>query len=191
MISCPNLLIIGAADRNVGKTEFACQLIRRQAATYPVFGIKVTIAGEPAGAHALEGGSGGERTSSPSSCGIVEESRAEGGKDTARMLRAGAQRVWWLRVSRDRIEEGLGSVLKRVPAGALVVCESNSARTVLEPGLFLIVRRAGATSMKPSCRAVLAYADRVVEFHGDGWDLQPDQIAVVGHRWILRPTPRP
>jgi molybdopterin-guanine dinucleotide biosynthesis protein A len=30
-------------------------------------------------------------------------------------------------------------------------------------------------------------ADRVVMFHGDGWDCAPDSLALAGNRWVWRP----
>ena len=41
MIHAPNMLLIGAADRNVGKTTFACEVISRFVDT-PVSAAKVT-----------------------------------------------------------------------------------------------------------------------------------------------------
>jgi len=182
------MLIIGAAGRNVGKTEFACELIRRHAATQPVFGIKVTTVHGHGGPCSRGGQGCGVCTSLTENYCITEEHQASGRKDTSRMLRAGAQGVWWLRVLREHIEAGLREVLERIPAHALIVCESNTARTVLEPGLFLVVRETGAAAMKPSCRVVFDQADRVVEFSGHGWDFQPAEVAVAGRRWVLRPS---
>jgi molybdopterin-guanine dinucleotide biosynthesis protein A len=181
------MLIIGAAGRNLGKTEFACELIRRHAATQPVFGIKVTTIEDQEGTCSRGGQGCGACTSLQGNYCISEELPTANKKDTDRMLRAGAKRVWWLRVLHEHLEAGLVDVLERIPADALVVCESNSARTVLEPGLFVIVRGSNSTAMKPSCRAVLCHADRVVEFHGQGWDFQPAQIVTIGHRWVLWP----
>ena len=57
VVACPNVLLLGAADRNVGKTEFACQVIRRHAPRWPVYGVKVTpIRGD--GAACPRGGNG-------------------------------------------------------------------------------------------------------------------------------------
>lgn len=187
MIACSNMVIIGAASRNVGKTEFACELIRRNAATHSVYGIKVTTVQDLDGSCSRGGHGCGACSSLKDNYCITEEGPADGQKDTNRMRRAGARKVWWLRVLHDHLEAGLMRVLERIPAHALVVCESNSARAVLEPGLFLVVRELGATAMKPSCQAVLHHADRVVGFNGRGWDFQPAQIAVLGGRWVMWP----
>lgn len=187
MLACPHLLIIGGASRHVGKTEFACELIRRHAATFPIFGIKVTTVHERDDSYPRGGQECGACTSLNENYCITEESSADNEKDTTRMLCAGARRVWWLRAVREHLEAGVRDLLARIPANALVVCESSSARAVLEPGVFLVVRESGSTSEELSCGAALSHADRVVEFDGSGWDFQPAQVAAAGNRWVLRP----
>ena len=68
-----------------------------------------------------------------------------------------------------------------------MVCESNSLRLLVEPGLFLVTRRADDPSVKASCAAVAHLADQVLVFRGDGWDLSPARIDLEAGRWMLRP----
>ena len=42
MLDLPNMIIVGGAGRNVGKTEFACELIRQSAERHSVVAVKVT-----------------------------------------------------------------------------------------------------------------------------------------------------
>lgn len=182
------MLLIGAASRNVGKTEFACEVIRQHASTGRVLGVKVTTV-RSRELSCPRGGPGcGVCSSLTESYCIIEAHPADDEKDTTRMLRAGAQRVLWLRVLQDHLAAGLASLLDHIPRDACVVCESNSVRTVVEPGVFLVVREAGSTEVKPSCRAVLAHADRVVVFRGNGWDLEPNQVVLTRQGWVLRPA---
>ncbi|MEI6563518.1 MAG: molybdenum cofactor guanylyltransferase [bacterium] len=188
MIACPNMLMIGATGRNVGKTEFACELIQLHSATRPVFGVKVTTVqtrDEPC----PHGGQGCGACGSLTENFCLTEARLEDGdKDTTRMLRAGARRVFWLRVLHDHLEEGMRRLLETIPDKALVVCESNSARTVLTPGVFLVIQEADVSAIKPSCQAVLALANQLVRSSGSGWDFQPGRIALSGDRWVIRPN---
>jgi hypothetical protein len=193
MISCPSMLVIGAAHRNAGKTEFACEVIRRQAPVHRVVGVKITCLEEHEDPCLPSGeGCGACRGASVATpyC-LSEELRPDRGKDTSRLLRAGAAQVLWLRVLPQHLAAGVAALLARIPSGAPVVCESNSVRLVLVPGLFLVMRRADDPAMKPSCAAVVRHADRIVVFHGDGWDLAPDRLAVVGDRWQLQPDDGP
>lgn len=48
MIKIPGMLMVSAGGRNVGKTEFACSLIRKFSSRCNIIGIKVTaIEGQP------------------------------------------------------------------------------------------------------------------------------------------------
>lgn len=189
MLACPNMLLIGAAGRNVGKTELACELIRQFAPQRPVFGIKVTCVHERNSACPRGGVGCGVCSSLNQPFCITDEEDSLGPKDTSRMLRAGAPRVLWLRVLRDHLEAGLTAVLDAIPPDTLVVCESNSARLAVEPGVFLIVRQSGCAEVKPSCATVLPLADALLDFHGidRGWSLPVNRIRVAGSRFVLEP----
>ncbi|MEK7994177.1 MAG: molybdenum cofactor guanylyltransferase, partial [Planctomycetota bacterium] len=69
---------------------------------------------------------------------------------------------------------------------AVSICESNSLRHVVEPGLFLMVQRAAQQVRKKSAQEVKKYADRIVISHGGTFDLDLDQIAIVNRKWTLR-----
>jgi len=179
--------MIGAAGRKVGKTEFACAVLRRYASSSPLVAVKVTAVTRP-GECCPRGGQG---------CGICgdlnepylisrEESR-EGDKDTSRLLAAGASKVYWLRSRRDALLEGLTALLARIPAGTAIACESNSSRLVLEPGLFLVLRAKRQTRIKESCRQVIDLADRICDFEEEGWDLAPNRLVFAEARWTIRP----
>lgn len=187
MISCPGMLLIGAANRDAGKTEFACAVIRRHAPTRRIVAVKVTCVHERGGSCPRGGEGCGVCGSLQGPYCLTEEQRPDLPKDTSRMLHAGAAQVFWLRVRMEALAEGMAAVLARIPAGTLVICESNSARQVVVPGLFVVARRAGDPATKFSCAAVAGHADRVTVFHGDGWDFAPDGVAVAGDRWVLRP----
>jgi molybdenum cofactor guanylyltransferase len=102
------------------------------------------------------------------------------------MLGAGASRVLWLRVRHASLEEGVRALMDLVPAGAPIVCESNSAREVVTPGCFVIIREKGSGAIKESCKRVMARADRHITFDGTGWDAQPaDLVFDCGQWWWL------
>jgi hypothetical protein len=107
-------------------------------------------------------------------------------KDTCRLLASGAHEVHWLRVLRSEVADGAAGLLACVPVGRLSVCESNSLRTVIEPGLFLQVRAADSKDAKPSARSVAHLADGVVLTDGRSFDLELDRISVVDRQWVLR-----
>jgi len=182
----PDLLVIGAAGRNCGKTELASRLIRRHASSSPVVGLKVTTV-ERADGSCPRGGAGCGVCSSLTVPWVVSrEDDCESPKDTCRLLASGARQVYWLRVLRSELAAGAADLLRHVPSGWLGVCESNSLVSVVEPGLFLQVRTAGNTRAKRSAQAVAHLADWEVASDGRSFDLDLDSICVVDGQWALR-----
>jgi molybdopterin-guanine dinucleotide biosynthesis protein A len=94
--------------------------------------------------------------------------------------------VHWLRVLREALRDGAAELVKTTPAGRISVCESNSLRHVVEPGLFLQVRLEGQERFKASARRVADLADRVVVSDGAGFDVPLEKISVVDGQWALR-----
>jgi cyclic pyranopterin phosphate synthase len=178
MIQRPEILLIGATGRNAGKTEYACRVIQRLASRRPVVAVKVTTVREGNGCP--RGGAGcGVCGSLHEPFEITTETHAGTGKDTQRLLAAGAASVYWLRVHKDCLERGLCALLERIPPGQAAIVESNSARLVLQPGLFLVLREAGTTACKESCREVLDRADALIEYHEQNWSVGPERLDFV------------
>jgi len=128
MLNVPGMLMVGAVDRGVGKTRFACSLISRFSSQCGIVGIKVTTVDKADGT-CPRGASGcGVCSSLKGHFYITEETNSLTDKDTCRMLTAGASRVFWLRVLRSHLEEGIAALLDIIGDDAISVCESNSLR---------------------------------------------------------------
>ena len=113
MIKLDGMLMIGSAGANVGKTELACAILRKFGQLgEEIVGIKVTTINEKDG-QCPRGGEGcGVCSSLEGVYLLTQEDDPASGKDTARLLAAGASRVYWLRVLRSHIEEGFTALLK-------------------------------------------------------------------------------
>ena len=100
MFQRPDILMIGATGRNTGKTTFACEVIRRYSGRHAVVGAnaKVTTIADRRGPCPRGGQGCGVCSSLAGDYQITEERAEAGGKDTQRMLAAGAHRAYWLRV---------------------------------------------------------------------------------------------
>lgn len=155
------MILLGAAGRNTGKTELAVRLIRRYAKTGEVVGVKVVTVKQH-GDTCPRGGHG---------CGIcvdlqgsydIKEELEEGEKDTQRFLTAGAKMSFLVRTTPDALFDALTDLIGRIPENAIIICESNSVRTVLKPGYFLMLQ-SGDRTRKPSAELVWNQADRIVE----------------------------
>jgi molybdopterin-guanine dinucleotide biosynthesis protein A len=181
----PGWLLIGSTGRNVGKTEFACAIIRKLRGAHPIVGVKVTaiVEGEPT---CPRGGAGcGVCAALKGDFEISEETGEHAGKDTARMLESGARRVFWVRCRRQRMHAAIAALLARLEPGVLVVAESNSLAKAIEPDLFLLVTNGRASSVKPTAADVMPLAHRRVLSSDGAFDPDPCHIAVIDRTWRL------
>jgi molybdopterin-guanine dinucleotide biosynthesis protein A len=186
MLHKSNFIIIGATGRNTGKTEFACRLIEKYSKENLVIGLKVTAINRTEGVCPRGHKSCGVCDSLNEEFNITEEYDNLKVKDTSRMLRAGAQKVFWLKIDTSNLENGFNEILKMIPENAIVVCESNSIRKVVEPGLFLVIRNKNENNIKKSCAAVINYADKIITFNNKSWDFNPDRIIVKNYTWMIK-----
>jgi hypothetical protein len=188
MINIPNLLLIGAADRNVGKTELACSLIRKYKSKASVIGIKITVIKEADGKCPRGGDGCGVCSSLRDEYKITEELNLRKNKDTSKMLDSGASKVYWLRVLAEHLDKGVNALFNKIkaenPESLVYVCESNSARHAIEPGLFIVLRRKGDDYIKASCEKIIKFADLIIEFD-NGYNVSLDAIVCEGGKWKI------
>jgi len=182
----PGMVMIGAASRNVGKTELACDLSSRFSKQHQVIAIKVTAVDRNDGLCPRGGKGCGVCSSLDCDFAITEETQGPPGKDTTRLLKAGAHRVFWLRSLKTHLAKGFGVLLDSLPQDALLVVESTSLRNHVDPDLFILARDPGITTIKQSAQGVLHLADRVLFFSGHGFDFDTDRIDLVEHQWVIR-----
>ena len=84
------------------------------------------------------------------------------------------------------MQKGFDALLKTIGADSTIVCESTSLRKIVEPGLFLIVKRKNETDIKIIAADVLNYADRIVNLDGENFDIHLDEIKLENSRWSLK-----
>lgn len=186
-LRAPGMLLIGAAGRDAGKTELACAVLRQTAPEREVVAAKVTTIHDTAGACPRGGRGCGACEDMDGPFEIQAEDGAESGKDTARMLAAGARQVFWVRARREALELAAAALLDRIGAGTACVCESNSLRLAVEPGLFAVARREGSPEVKETAARVLPWADLHVSSDGRGFRPSPEELRLAdGPRWSSR-----
>jgi len=185
MTKLDGMLLIGSAGRNAGKTNLTCAIVRKYSKTIPIAGIKITTIRAKDGQCPRGGRGCGVCSSLVGDFCITEEADRNSRKDTSRLLAAGASRVFWLRVMRTHLREGLTALLDIVGRDQACVCESNSLRQVVEPSVFLIVRNRDSGAWKSSAREVRKYADRVVNWDEGGFDLDISRIKLIDGKWAL------
>lgn len=177
--------MIGSASTNVGKTELACALLGRFSKEHNIVGIKVTTIKDKDG-QCPRGGKGcGVCSSLEGNFCITEEFNKNSGKNTSRLLAAGAGRVFWIQALREYLSEAITALLDIIGSETVSICESNSLRQVIEPGLFLMVRNNDSDFWKSSARSLRKYADRIVVSDDNSFDLDLSRIKLVDGKWAL------
>lgn len=172
------MILIGSTARNSGKTTLAVSIIEKYKSVVPVYGIKVTTIAEKHG-KCIHGGEGcGVCTNFEDDFDITEEFNNTNNKDTSVLLAGGAEKVYWLKTLASYIDEGIAAVIKKIPAQALIICESNSLRKVVEPGVFVMVKNTEDNQIKTSAAEVMDQADIVFEnyFH-DNFEEVVNQVS--------------
>lgn len=162
-LNIKEMILIGSTGRNSGKTTFATELIERWKNEFPVIALKITTIHDKGG-KCIRGGEG---------CGacllhcgdfeITEETNREGVKDTSLLLASGAQKVYWMRCLKDHHREGISRFMEMLPKNAVVICESNTLRKVVKPGLFVVMKNTKNDSIKSSAKEVIDMADLIIE----------------------------
>lgn len=161
MRRCDNLVVVAGTGRDVGKTAFVCELISTFSTRTEVYGLKVSSIQPDEGIyHGDHSGCGARGV-------LVEETRADLDKDTSRMIRAGAARVFYLRGDDEQILAGFDAFLATIPPHAAIVCESGSLWKFVEPGLLIMVTMRGRP-VKKRAQTLAERASLVVESRGEG-----------------------
>jgi len=186
MIKLENMLLIGSTGRNVGKTELACKLIKKFSKTCDIVGVKVTTIHDPSGKCPRGGQGCGVCSSLEGKFYITEETDTLSNKDTARLLAAGAKKVFWLRILREHLADGIAELSKILPSKAAIICESNSIRKVVIPGLFLMTTTKDAKDVKESARQTEKHIDAIVVSDGEDFDFDIERITFENNKWILK-----
>jgi len=179
MIRLPNWLIVYGTNRNSGKTTLITRIISYNNSRIPITGIKISPHFHPLDDNDLIIEKCAEYV-------ITKEIHLNTGKDSSRMLDAGAQDVFYIQVWDDNLGRLIPKILGLIPPGTAVICESGWARHLIDPGVFLILNRKGNTEMKSSLVILQPLADRWVEFDGLGFNLGPDDLSFEDGAWKIR-----
>ncbi len=156
MLHYPQLLLVGGTGRNVGKTEFICRLISRIAVGQKIYALKVSAV------YPDEQIYHGDHGEAASAFEIYEEIRRDSHKDSSRMLRAGAERVFYLRSDTNTILQGFRQCMEHIPDDAPLVCESNTLGDCVRPGLMTMVTSTDGI-IKERAKPLIRTADLVIK----------------------------
>jgi len=166
MIEMNNMLIIGGNARNIGKTTLACRIIEQFSVKQKNIGLKVIT--HRKGDERFHGEKENELMLDYI---ITEEKKENIQKDTARMLKSGALRVYIIRTKEIHLEKALNEFFQKVNPSSIFVCESNSLNNHVNPGVYFMVRSRNMINEKSSAIEAEKRADRIIDTEGN-----PDKI---------------
>jgi hypothetical protein len=128
----PNLLLIAGTGNKSGKTTLACRIIE-QFCKKGIIAVKITP-------HFHENTRGLIALQEKKGYSIYEETDSGTNKDTSRMLKAGAARVFFVKVTDDNLLPAFSEIMAYIPDGTPIVCESPALRHFVYPGIFIIMK---------------------------------------------------
>lgn len=163
------IVLLAGSGQNVGKTTFACQLIERIISLgEKVYSVKISP-------HFHE--ENPEKTIYKDENYILSlESQKDSGKDSSRMLKAGAQESFFLQVKDNYLKEGFNYLLSFIPKDVFLVIESGGLRNIIHPALFFFMKNEDSKILKESSKKHGAEADRIIHFNGSDFDFNMEQI---------------
>lgn len=175
----PNLLMIAGTGRNVGKTTFACNIISHFARNHPVTAIKISP-------HLHHQAEGQKIVASEADFQFIEETKSTGGTDSSRMLKAGAEKVFYLQTRDRNIKAPFEQLIRLIPKDQPVICESGALLNHARPGLFVLIKRDGQTAFKKGLDKLSYEPDTWVTFYGDHFSIEPDGFNFNDSCWKLK-----
>lgn len=163
LLYLPQMLLIGSSGRNSGKTTLAVGFIQKWKDKFPIIALKITTIEKKDGKCPRGGKGCGVCTNIEENFELIEEKNVNSNKDTSLLLTSGTKKVYWLKTLKTHIDEGIKHFLTIIPKDALVICESNSLRNIVKPGVFIMLRNTKNASIKKSASEVIDKADLIIE----------------------------
>ena len=171
--SFPKMLLVAGDGRNVGKTTFSLQLIRRLSVKTDVTGIKTTPH-----RHLLTDGL--EILEQNDDYMIALEKGAHQ-KDSAQMLQAGASEVYLIVAAQEHLGEAFSRISGQI-RNKICVVESGGLAAYVAPAVFFFVRNhAGEISKKH----YLEFDPVVVTNRDRRFDFDMEKLDVVAGELVL------
>lgn len=176
MLEMKSLLIVGGTQKNCGKTTIACEIINKFSTFHDIIGIKITMHQNNQEQTAAEDGG----------YIITEELNAIGQTDTQRMLQAGAKKCFLIKCHENNIFDAFMNSYDLYCSNQLVVCESNSLRNYVKPGIFIMAKPTNAMQIKTSAATLMQFADLTAILNGKPHNFEHlSAIAVNEEGWEL------
>ena len=178
ILKLPQLLLIAGNGRDSGKTTLACLLIKKFSTDNPIISLKISP-------HRHKIAAGGNVFCDTENLYLAEETDPGTGKDSSRMLQAGAVRSFFICAEGEQLPVAMNKILELTGRHALIVCESGALRKYAEPGIFFIVDRSVNKEIKPGTRMLLDFNPIWLTFDGHDFNLNLNEIVIQHNSWKI------
>ena len=175
----PQILLISGSGRNCGKTSMACEIIESISKRKTIIALKISP-------HFHQLSEQQKLLFDNTKFRIYRETDSTSGKDSSRMLKAGALHSFYLQCEDENLAEAWEKMNKILPGNYAVVCESGSLAKLFKLGLHLLVEGEDPDKMKRSYLKNKELSDRIVHFDGHRFNLDISDILFTGKQWELK-----
>lgn len=172
------MLLIAGTGRDSGKTLLACNIIRLFCKRTPVISCKICR-------HAHHIDASGKVIADEDNLYIAEEEDPGTGKDSSRLLEAGAARSFYVVATDDQLIRATEMIMGLAGNNAYYIFESGGLRQFVTPGLFIMMSRAENIEKKADLLGLECLADIRVTFNGNQFDFDINSITINENRWQL------
>jgi hypothetical protein len=170
-----NILLISGTGRNTGKTTFTCGLIQTLKDT-SVVAVKIST-------HFHDQQGAVPFMEAPGKYQIFSEQDAATGKDSSRLLAAGAAKVFYIQAAKGLELEAFEEVLKLTRPGAPIVCESGGLRDYLTPQLHIVMRR---EKWEEGDKTICFQPDYFIEMNDGEFSIPPAGFYFSSGKWYAQ-----
>ncbi|WP_421918926.1 hypothetical protein [Marinifilum sp.] len=174
-----NIVLLAGNGQNVGKTLFACQLIKSLQQKHSVIGIKICP-------HFHDLDLNAEVIASEDNYQIIKETHQVGSKDSNRLLAAGAKEVYYVQSKDKYLNEVLLCLNSIISTNSLFIIESGGLRNIIRPGLFIMIESKNNKKLKPNTLKFREIANLNIEFDGEKFSLNANSICFSEKKWIIK-----
>lgn len=158
----PNMLMIGSSMRNIGKTTLASLFVDKWKDDFPIIALKVTTIHTKDG-KCHHGDDGCGACTKIDGDYVISEENKISNKDTGILLSKGANKVYWIRAFKDSLFTAMDEFMNIIPKNAIIICESNSLRKYVKPGIFIMMHKKNNENIKKTAWDVMDKADILVD----------------------------
>lgn len=179
MLEIKNILLVSGSGRNSGKTTVACNIIRHLAKTEMIVGLKISP-------HFHSSGNKQQIVAEEEGYRIFRETDVHTGKDSSRMLSAGATEVYFIQCTDGHLHKVYEQLKKIIPPDHPVVCESGSFASVYQPGLHILIKGIDSDDSKKSYLTNLKLADIILAQKDLSETQLYSKIDFLDKRWTIK-----